>query len=335
MSVLIEALTLVVPRLSLDVSYPGGAEGFIARASRKDAGARHVCADDALVAVSFFVGEECDPIVEELTALGLVYDDDEGRSVEMAVVDQRYGPTLPCSWLALRRDPAGYTCGWLEGREPGAMAHPEGWTPDRSRRLVRTDMRDERERMLPLAEQDGIETWLDLATGRQVQCLAHREELPVMAEDGEPPPPASSLMSIVRTAMDARPFGYQIIAEESLLARFWGKHGAYECHVLASEAAQQLVAYCVYAFRVPEARRAAVAEAAMRANCETWFGSFALDFTDGELHCRTALDVEGGALSTTMVDNMVNLAFRMCERHHEGFMRAMWGGVAAGEAEPG
>jgi hypothetical protein len=183
-SVLVEALSVIVPRRVLDVSFPGGVDAYLAAAGEPSTEARYVCADEQLTCVSFFGPDKAGSWSERLVGRGLIVA--EGReAAELAYVDQRYGPSLPCNWLEWRRHEEGYTLAWLSEREPGALAAPDGWTPERSRRLVRRDVRDEPGRMLRLAKEDGIETWLDFDTGEQIVGLPHRDVVPLSDDAGD------------------------------------------------------------------------------------------------------------------------------------------------------
>ena len=75
MSVLVEALTIVVRRITLDLAYPGGHEAWIARHQTYTAPARYVSVDDHLVGVSFFSGA-LEEELEHLVSVGLVVLDD-------------------------------------------------------------------------------------------------------------------------------------------------------------------------------------------------------------------------------------------------------------------
>lgn len=120
MSVLIEALSLVVRRITLDVSYPGGADGFLEAMCAADCPARRLCSDDKLVSVSFFTPDDVTTVVDSLRKHGIV--ELEGNTFhELAIIDQREGPTLPCDWLEWRQHRDGFTYAWLAGAA-GALA---------------------------------------------------------------------------------------------------------------------------------------------------------------------------------------------------------------------
>lgn len=176
MSVLVEALTLIVPKKVLDVSYPGGHEAFMEAMLELERPPRFVCGlDPHLVNVSFYDPDHLTPAADMLVRHGVVPVDDD-RFYELAYVDQKFGPTMPCAWLEWRQHRDGFTYAWLAGTEPGDMATPVGWTPEQSRQLVRHDVRDEPGRCMRIAEEEGLETWLDFETGRIDRGLPHRDE---------------------------------------------------------------------------------------------------------------------------------------------------------------
>jgi hypothetical protein len=129
--------------------------------------------DDHLVCLSYFSPDAADRGIIPLIREGLAETDDDGF-VDFAVVDQRYGPTLPCSWLAWSHEQSGYGRAWLAGELPGEMSAPEGWTVASSLRLKLTDIRDFPNRALKLADENGMEIWLDFHTGR-ITRVAKRE----------------------------------------------------------------------------------------------------------------------------------------------------------------
>jgi hypothetical protein len=168
LSVLIEAVSLVVPVITLDATWPGGVSAFTRDVmSEPRRLARHVCADGALVSVSFLHPADARVVVAELREHGLM-ELDPLRAHDVVIVDQEDGPALPCAWLDWKRDRLGVTCAWVANRTPGEMAVPTGWTPASAPCLTRIDRRDEPGRMLKLAEDGELETWLDFKTGEVV-----------------------------------------------------------------------------------------------------------------------------------------------------------------------
>ena len=137
------------------------------------------------------------------------------------------------------------------------------------------------------------------------------------------------LMTIIVEALDERGTVYSRIDDESLMVRIQGNHGTYDVLLVADDELEQVGCLCIFGSRVPPDRRHAMAEMVTRANYGLRIGNFEMDFTDGELRFRAGVDVEGGLLGAEMVHNMIGLSLSMNDRHHDAFMRVMFG-----DAEP-
>lgn len=162
MSVLVEAISVVVPTAVLEKKYPGGAAQY-----ERDCPNVTFCADEHLTRIGFMVPGDVGEFVERLSRLGLVFQRD-GRSADIVVVDQLHGPTTLCDWLESGRHPDGYSAAWLAGTEPGALAHPPGWTPAQSAAMNFVSNESARDRLQVLANEENLETVLDYETGKQV-----------------------------------------------------------------------------------------------------------------------------------------------------------------------
>jgi hypothetical protein len=281
MSVLIELLTLVVPKRELDARYPGGTSAFLDAAMELVLPPRFTCDGDAhLVNISFHDAEHLAPAVELLLPHGFG-DTNDSRAANIASVDQHTGPTTSCDWLDWREHPDGYTHAWLAGTEPGELAAPEGWTAERSRHTTGTDAPNDNERLFPLGAEDGVERWLDLATGEQIEGDAD----------------APSLLGIVCEALEVQDVMYKLGSEHRyVIFRLAGEHTTYDMLISANETTRIVVCYAAVANRVPAERRVALCELLARINYGLTLGSFDMDMNDGEVRCRTGIDVEGGAL---------------------------------------
>ena len=165
MSVLIEGFCVVIRKESLEASHPGGLAGFIVRTRKNSAEHRYICMDEHLVCLSYFSPDAAERAIVPLVNAGMI-DIEDDEFIDIAIVDQRYGPTLLCRWLSWKRNPADLTSAWLAGELPGGLTIPDGWTPDRALNLKRVDIRNFPDRAMRLAEEDGMETWLDFTTGR-------------------------------------------------------------------------------------------------------------------------------------------------------------------------
>lgn len=134
MSILVEALSVVIPRHVLDAGYPGGTEGYL-NTARRARGARYALCDERLTCVSFATPAEVEAFTMPLDALGLAGE--AGAPAPVACVDEDFGPTAPCPWLRWRRHGDGYTSCWLEWTEPGELITPDDWLPPRQRTMAR------------------------------------------------------------------------------------------------------------------------------------------------------------------------------------------------------
>ncbi len=83
------------------------------------------------------------------------------------------------------------------------------------------------------------------------------------------------------------------IQGDSALRLFYeGKNGKWNCYTQAREAQQQFLFYSICPLQISEATRMAIAEFITRANYGLIIGNFELDFSDGEVRYKTAIDVE-------------------------------------------
>lgn len=166
MSVLIEALCLVIRRSSLDESYIGGADVFVEDRELENV-FRYVVSDEDLVAIGVFDADTLAPVVKRLQTIGLAEADADQFTNDFVLVDMETGPTVRCDWLGFELHRHGLALAWLEGSEVQPLATPSEWTPERSWTLHRSDIRDgDPEDILPLAHENGMESILDFRTGR-------------------------------------------------------------------------------------------------------------------------------------------------------------------------
>ena len=133
------------------------------------------------------------------------------------------------------------------------------------------------------------------------------------------------LMTIVVEALDARETHYSRIDDETLMIRLQGNRATYDLLLVADDELEQVGSLCIFGTRVPIDRRHAMAEMCTRANYGMRIGNFEMDFADGELRFRAGVDVEGGLLGAEMVHNLIGLSLSMNDRHHDAFMRVMFG----------
>ena len=124
MSVLVEAINIIVRKETLRKKYPGGVKAYKSNCPNET-----YCADDLLTRIGFLSPSRAQSFIDRLTALGFVLHDGE-RFVDVAVVDKSMGPTAPCDWLTVDTYPDGFTRCRLAGTEDQRTVFPAGRTPE-------------------------------------------------------------------------------------------------------------------------------------------------------------------------------------------------------------
>lgn len=163
MAIVVEALTLIIRRLTLDLQYPGGSEKYLEELGDPSFNARWICADEDLTAASF-LSDHLGRALEHISERGLLISDESGY-VDAAILDELTGPTLTCEWMEWARSDDDLTRAWVAGGERDSLTTPADFKPAR---LVRTDVRDE-DHFVKLAEEAGETSWLDTRTGNIVK----------------------------------------------------------------------------------------------------------------------------------------------------------------------
>ena len=269
LSVLVEALTLVVQRLSLEISYPGGADAFLNAALSLDTPPRFICsADPQLVNLSFNDPKHVEPAVALLREHGMIEVEDR-KAIDFVYIDQHAGPSMPCEWIEFRRHSNGYSYAWVAGTEPGDMAAPADWTPERSRAMERSDIRDEEGRLYRLASEEGIDTYLDLTTGEQIQSLAG-DYVPVVHET------TATMAEAIRTAFAS--VGWTRFHEEGdvVTLELLGTTAVYSCRYFMALPQQTLVCCTRSPLLIPKRERRKAMEFITRANFGMLYGKMSV-----------------------------------------------------------
>jgi hypothetical protein len=121
-------------------------------------------------------------------------------------------------------------------------------------------------------------------------------------------------------------------AQPILLMCGGGKHGSYFCvlHVLPEHPLIHFASYVQC--RVPEEKRAAIAEFLTRANAGLWLGNFELDFSDGEIRYKTSLHIGDGLLTADMLSAVLGANLGTIDRFLPGIMSVFWNDVSPEDA---
>ena len=188
MAVLVEAISVIVRKKAIDERYEGSWEAFMADLPNKT-----YCTDGEIVRVGFMSPEDVEVFVKNLESKGLRFIVDE-ESIDIAVVDQLYGPTCKCKWLGYGKLDYGVsgqvaTC-WLcqdnnlsyqltngEDIQDNRMAKfsielstPDGWQYEGSlsQEFIFVSLKRKNECMKYLRMEGNLEVYLDKETGKEV-----------------------------------------------------------------------------------------------------------------------------------------------------------------------
>ncbi|MCC5653737.1 YbjN domain-containing protein [Nostoc sp. XA013] len=112
----------------------------------------------------------------------------------------------------------------------------------------------------------------------------------------------------------------QISGEETLHLAFQGKNGKWNCFAKIRSEQQQMIFYSICPITTPESKRSAVAEFITRANYGLAMGNFELDFSDGEIRFKTSIDVEGGFLTSELLEGVVYANVTMMDEYLPGII---------------
>lgn len=167
MAVLVEAISVIVRRPAIAHRFKGGWPAF-QRAIPNATG----CHDDDLARVGFMTPADVEAFVSELEAGGLIFRRD-GQAVDIAVVDQLRGPSVPAPWLHVGRIKQGdkhLVAAALSGQRPTQIAVPQGWQLEGSLsdRPGFAAEGTEGDRLKFLRHEGGNDVYLDLISGKEV-----------------------------------------------------------------------------------------------------------------------------------------------------------------------
>ena len=152
---------------------------------------------------------------------------------------------------------------------------------------------------------------------------------PVAGSDTEPV--SGKLLEKVKQFLDEDDWQYEQVDGRTVLRMgFQGEHGAWVVIAQTKEEDDQLLFYSVTTENVQTDKLAPVAEYLHRANYGLPIGCFELDFKDGEVRYKTALDVEGAELTQTQIKNYLYLNVITFDRYISG-LNDILSGVATPE----
>ncbi len=118
----------------------------------------------------------------------------------------------------------------------------------------------------------------------------------------------------------------------ALVLSFRGKSGSWQCYGRADEEKECFSFYSILPPHAAEEKKPAVAEFITRANYGLIIGNFEMDFRDGQVRYKTSIDIEGGELTSKLIENVIYANLTTMDDYFPGLMSVMYGDKDPAEA---
>lgn len=179
MAVLVEAISVIVRKDSIDNYYTGGWTGF-----KRAVPNQSMCTDEEVVRVGFMKSDDAVAFVEGLEQQGLVFLEND-NAVDIVICYQGTGPTTDCDWIEFGELPISaevcVSAAWLfEGpwvaagrhlkQKTFALATPVDWEPasSESERMHYLSPEDMAKDLEFLREENGVEVYWNKQINKEV-----------------------------------------------------------------------------------------------------------------------------------------------------------------------
>lgn len=141
------------------------------------------------------------------------------------------------------------------------------------------------------------------------------------------------LENAVKEFLDSRNFHYEYKAKKHLFEMMNGLPGAFaHCVSKVMCMDDSIISIAIIPLKVPENKRAEVAELICRINYSMKFGHFDLDFCDGEIHYDFTHCCEEHIPGKEEIASVCMIPSAMVARHSEMFAQVMFADKSAQEA---
>ena len=179
MAVLVEGISVIIRRDAIESKYRGGWRAFI-----DDVPNSTLCVDDDIARIGFMGPPDTEAFVKHIERKGLQFLDG-GKPVDLAIADQERGLTTECDWLefgklGFRDSGKVSACWFFDGPRIAAGVHlrgssmnlatPADWEFEGSlsQKFGFVPTGKESDRLKFLRNEDGVDVFLDLDTGKEV-----------------------------------------------------------------------------------------------------------------------------------------------------------------------
>ncbi len=146
----------------------------------------------------------------------------------------------------------------------------------------------------------------------------------------------TTLFSNLIDYLEEEKWKYEILEGESIIRfHYKGSAGRLLCYGEVDEKKQWVLFYSYLPVNVPMDKLREASEFICRANQGMRIGNFELDFEDGEVRYKTSLDIEGGDLTSKMIDNLLRANLSTMNRYFSGLMKIIFSDIEVKEAIEG
>ena len=125
---------------------------------------------------------------------------------------------------------------------------------------------------------------------------------------------------------------FKVKGEPTLVLHFQGDNGRWFCYAKVKEADKQFIFYSICTINASQEKRLAVAEFLIRANYDLNIGKFELDFTEGEIRCKTSIDLEERQLDLAQLKRLVHINLALMDSYLPGIESVIYKEVSAVDA---
>ena len=170
MAVLIEGISVIIKRKSIEKKYSGGWDSFLNCIPNNT-----FCADDELVRIGFMIPDDVKKYINSLEENNLKYLENE-KAIDLIVVDQLHGSTLKCNWIEI-----GFInlddnlnikvkCCRLKNSKLNQLLTPDGWQYDGSlsNQFGFIPNGEVHKSLKYLRNENGYDVYLNILTNKEV-----------------------------------------------------------------------------------------------------------------------------------------------------------------------
>lgn len=145
------------------------------------------------------------------------------------------------------------------------------------------------------------------------------------------------MLELVKQYLDTGSRSYQVQdpredGSQLVILTLTGNHSSYRTFIDIKAHHDRMVVFCESPVKVPPNRRSTCAEFLMRINYLLALGNFEIDFQDGEVRYRMAVDVEGSFLSLPMIETNIMVSAATMDRYFSAMMAVIYANKAPVDA---